>query len=113
MESPLTNYSTPNELLRLKKALAFIREVLRSYELGLHDHVGFSCALAISKAQELQSQVAEFSCSSPMFETLVEGLNELYQGRSQAIRKVSDALDDIHAHFELERYSLVSRSADQ
>ncbi len=108
MEIPLTNHSNADELLRLKKAVMFIREVVRSYEIGLYDHVGFSCALAISKAEELKGRVARFCPVISSFDLLIEGLNDLSQGK-KTVNQTSEALDEISAYFKLDRYSLVPK----
>lgn len=105
MEGHLTIHSSPNDLLRLKKSLQLIQEVVRSYEVGLYDHVGFSCALAISKAEELKNVVSRFCPVYPAFSKLIsalKGLHERHEGREDAVQ----SLEKINSYFALHRFEL-------
>ena len=104
----LTPSSEPEELIRLKKSLEFIREVLRTYELGLFDHLGLSHALALSKAEEWQDRIARSSPAYSLWDTLVQGLKILTL-EPAAPKKVTQALQAIWSHFDFDRYQFVSR----
>ena len=108
MKRNLTSYSEPDQLLRFKKSLQFIHEVIRSYESGLCDHVGFSCALAISKAEELKDQVSRFCPAYRSLDGLIGTLKQLYSGDS-AYTEANRYLKAISAYFDLEKYVLVPR----
>ncbi len=108
MEGNLTIYSNPNDLLRLKKSLQFIQEVVRSYEVGLYDHVGFSCAIAVSKAEELKNAVSRFCPVYPVFGKLIsalQGLHDQHQGREEA----AQSIEKINSYFGLDRYELAPK----
>ena len=92
--------------MRLKKSLRFIQEVIRSYETGVFSHVGFSCALAISKAEELRDQISPSSKAWQLFGELAETLHELYEGRD-VFRRVQEYLNTIRDYFKLDRYSII------
>ncbi len=112
MEGNLTIHSSLNDLLRLKKSLQFIREVVRSYEIGLYDHVGFSCAIAISKAEELEDCVSRFCPVYSSFGELVRFLKGLYEERTGS-REAVQLIEKISAYFDLARYELIPRQASQ
>ena len=108
MEGNLTIHSSPNDLLRLKKSLQLIQEVVRSYEIGLYDHIGFSCALAISKAEELQGAVSRFCPVYAAFGRLIEVLKELHHERKGGT-EAKELIEKIKLYFELDRYELVPK----
>lgn len=110
MNRHLTTHSDPNDLLRLKKALQFIREVARSYEIGLYDHVDFSCSIAITKAEELKNCVPRFCPAYPAFGELICALKNFrvqQTGGGQAVQLI----DQINSYFGLERYGLVPKQS--
>ena len=111
MKQHLTRYSEPDELLRVKKSLQFIYEVVKSYEERLYDHVGFSCAIAISKAEELKDQVSKFCPAHSSLKDLIEALRQLDGGES-ARAEAKRRLEVISVYFGLEKYTLVSRIKD-
>ena len=97
-----------DELLRLKKALQFIRQVIQDYARNPHYHLGFSLALATSKAEELSFLVEPFCPAKNAFQKLVEAMKVM----SLEPSKVSEAercLDQIFSCFELEHLSLIRR----
>ena len=108
VEENLTNHSHPNDLLRLKKSLQLIQEVVRSYEVGLYDHVGFSCAIAISKAEELENIVSRFCPVYPAFGQLILALKGLHEERTGGPEAVQ-AIEKINSYFGLDRYELIPR----
>ena len=108
MKQCLTSYSEPDQLLRLKKSLQFIQEVVHSYALGLCEPIGFSCALAISRAEELRDQVSQFCPAYRSLDNLVEVLKQFYEGDSPYL-DAQRHLEAISAYFNLERYALVRR----
>src|SRR3989338_1477389 len=109
MKQFLTHHSGPDQLLRFKKSIQFIQEVVRSYGSGLYDHIGFSCALAISRAEELRDQVSQFCPAYQSLDELVEVLKQLYKGDS-VYSEAERHLEAISAYFNLERYALVRRA---
>ncbi len=108
MEKKLTIHSDINDLLRLKKALQFIGEVVRSYEIDLHDHVGLSCVIAISKAEELKSQVSRFCPVYSAFEELAALLKHLCDMRTGS-REAQKSIEKISSYFTLDRYELIPK----
>lgn len=108
MKENLTVHSSPNDLLRLKKSLQLIQEAVRSYEVGLYDHIGFSCALAISKAEELQNTISRFCPVYPVFGLLISALKELHETRRGG-REAVQSIEKINSHFSLDRYELVPK----
>ena len=108
MKQCLTSYSEPDQLLRLKKSLQFIQEVVRPYALESCGPIGFSCALAISRAEELRDQVSQFCPAYQSLDELVEVLKQLYKGDS-VYSEAQRHLEAISAYFNLERYALVRR----
>lgn len=104
----LNHYSKPEELLRVKKTLQFIYEVVRSYRMGLHEHVGFSCAMAISKAEEMLSQISNVCPAYSCVEELIKSLNDLYLSQVGQDRAF-EALDKIHSYFHFERYVMTPK----
>lgn len=109
MEGNLTIHSNPNDLLRLKKSLQFIQEVVRSYDMGLYDHIGFSCALAISKAEELEIAVSRFCPVYSAFGRLIEVLKELHE-QHKGGAEAKELIEKIKLYFELDRYELVPKT---
>ena len=109
MKQYLNHHSPPDELIRLKKSLQFIREVVDSYGAGLFDHIGFSCALAISKAEELRDYVSPFCPAHNVFQSLIRTLKRLYYDDRRAYIEAERQLDAISAYFNLNRYFLVRR----
>ncbi|GEM_PF-4452607 len=112
MEEKLNIHSNPNDLIRLKKSLQFIREIVRSYEIGLYDHIGFSCVIAISKAEELRNEVSHFCPAYPAFGQLIEALKNLSEKR-EGIETAIEALEKIHSYFGLDRYSLIPKPGSE
>ena len=113
MKNRLTNRSAANELVKLKKSVQFIQEVVQSYAEALFDHVGFSCALAISKAEELRERVSPFCPAYVMFGDLIEALKELYSGNHVVCKRAEDQLAAINKYFNLDQYVLIRRKEDQ
>lgn len=105
----LTRHSNPDELLRLKKSLQFIHEVIRSHEPGLYNHVGFSCAIAFSKAEELKDQISPFCPAYASLGRLIEALRRLSVDPS-ALAEAKCHLEAIGTYFGLEKYALVPRN---
>ena len=110
MKKYLTDRSMPGELIRFKKPLEFIWEVVRSYQAGVMDHIGFSCAIATSKAEELKNLVSPFSPAFKQFEQLTQGLKCLYCGDRSVACELERVIEEIEAYFKLDQYSLVRRS---
>ncbi len=110
MEKNLSVHSNMNDLLRLKKSLQFIREVARSYEIGLYDHVGFSCALAISRAEELRGDISHFCPVYSAFGELVVHLKQLYDQQVGG-REIVHSIEKIISYFGLDRYELIPKQA--
>lgn len=104
----VTHRSASNEFVRLKKSLQFIEEVVKSYETGAFAHLGFSCALAISKAEEWRDRVSPFCPASVLLADLADALRALYEGK-ETWREARKYLKGIHDYFGLSRYSLVRR----
>ncbi len=107
----LTNYSKPEDLIRLKKSLQFIEEVVKSYEAGLFQHVGLSSAIAISKAEDLRGQISQYCRAYPLLSDLIEVLNNMAL-HGQANKRAAELLQKISDYFQLERYSLNPRPND-
>ena len=74
MKEYLTNRSDADELIRLKKSVQFIYEIVQSYSAGLFDHIGFSCAIAMAKAEELRDQVSPFCPAYQFLGNLIQVL---------------------------------------
>lgn len=110
MDGNLTIHSSPNDLLRLKKTLQFIREVARSYEIGLYDHVDFSCSIAITKADELKSCVPRSCPAYPFFSELISALKS-FRVQQTSGAKAIQLIDQINSYFGLDRYELVPRQS--
>ena len=106
MRKYLTHHSAPGELIRLKKSIQFIQEIIQSYETKAFAHLGFSCALAISKAEELKDHVSPFCPGYPMFEKLIDGLKQIYEGHDVS-GEVKQYLEGIRAYFDLDKYLLI------
>lgn len=104
----VTQRSASDELLRLKKSLQFIEEVVRSYETGAFRHLGFSCALAISKAEEWRDRVSPFCPASVLLADLACVLRALYAGK-KVWKEVRQYVKRIYDYFGLGRYRLVRR----
>ena len=104
----LTSYSDSHELVKLKKGLLLVEEVIRTYSIGVISHVGFSCALAISKAEELKLHVSPFCPAHHFFVKLIEALHGLYEGKKVS-EEARQHLDAINGYFALERHSLIRR----
>ena len=109
MKKHLNHHSAADELVRLKKSLQFIREVVDSYGAGLFDHIGFSCALAISKAEELREHISPFCPARHFFDDLIRALKRLYYEDRAAYREAKCQLDKISTYFNLDRYFLTRR----
>lgn len=111
MKEYLTNRSTADDLIRLKKSIQFICEVVQSYTLGLYDHVGFSCAIAISKAEELRDRVSPFCPAREIFNRLIGTLKQLSSGDCTVCGHAEEHLSAIGHYFNLHQYSLTRRIA--
>lgn len=110
MDGNLTVHSNPNDLLRLKKTLQFIREVARSYEIGLYDHVDFSCSIAITKAEELKSYVAHSCPVYPLFGELISALKK-FRVQQTGGTKAIESIAQINSYFGLDRYELIPKQS--
>jgi hypothetical protein len=108
MNQYLSKRSEAVDLLRLKKALYFIRLVVSDYGTGIYDHLGFSHALATSKAEELREQVDPFCPVEGAFGGLVEAMKKLVED-SSAFIEAERCLDEISGYFELERFAMLRR----
>ena len=109
MRKYLTDRLDPSQLVRLKKSIQWIRHVVDSYQTGSFDHVGFSCAIAVSKAEELKNYVSPFSPAHPLFQNLIQALGEISKDGSASAR-AEDSLNAIHAYFDLGHLSFTQRS---
>lgn len=99
---------TMDELARLKKTLLFIRNVITDYQANSYDHVGFSHALALSKAEELEVRVEPYCPAYSAFQGLTRSMKQFFSDRS-AISEAEQYLDAIFKAFELERVLFVKR----
>ncbi len=107
MKEYLTIYSAADELVRLKKAIQFIYEIVQSYEVESFDHVGFSCALALSKAEELKDRISPFCPAYGYIENLIETLKQLYSGDRTVCQRAEERLVAISSYFNLHQHSLI------
>lgn len=83
-----------------------IRKLLLSYQDGFYDHVGFSCAVAAAKAEEIKGQVSKSCPVYPLFEDLTDVLKKLYEKREKADEAI-EIVDRIASYFDLKRFHLV------
>ena len=105
MKEYLTNRSPADELVRLKKSVQFIYEIVRSYANGPFDHVGLSCALAISKAEELKGRVSPFCPAYEILNNLIQTLKQLYSGDRETCQRAEAYLAAISNYFNLPQNS--------
>ena len=108
MTNHLSHDTTVAELLRLKKALQFIRQVVRDYGSNTFNHLGFSHALAASKAEELRDQIEPFCPAHKAFQELVKAMHMLPTD-PQSASSAERCLDEIAAYFALDTIVLIRR----
>ena len=109
MTHGITNHSHPQELLRLKKIIQSIHGILRTWIAHSYDHLGFSQAVAVAKAEELCELVSPFC---PAHANLVQLLNALKRlpNDPSACLKAAHELETVSRYFDLDRYLLTRRA---
>ena len=109
MTHGLTKNSSPDELLRLKKTVRSIGDLLRALSHTSYDHLGFSYALAVAKAEELKDQVSPFCPAQTAIQDLIQALKMFSSHPTTAREMAERSLESIDRYFDLGRYLLLKR----
>ena len=97
--------TTKDILIRLKKAIQFIHEVVEDYNKRPIHHLNFALMLAISKAEELCDQVDPFCRTYPSFKELAEVIRDVPNSH-EAREAVEKCIAEIRRYFDLEHVVL-------
>ena len=108
MVNRINSVPAVDELARLKKALLFIRNVVSDYRVNAFEHISFSHALAVSKAEELKKSVEPYCPVYNAFQGLTHSIKRLPLDGAAAL-EAEHFLNVIYASFELERVIFLKR----
>ena len=110
MNGSINEFSSSDELARLRKSLDFIRDVVRSYHGNSWEHIGFSCALAAARAEEMKARLSQFCGVRVHFDQLVDSLKLLGREGKKASLEAERHLEAIYRDLKLDQYSFVPHS---